>query len=200
MKDDRRIGRLYEGLTAKQRASLILRFCSVVDKQAADQVHASVPLRQYGPMPDWETTSAIGEMTWAIVFFGMESWRYTAGYVGALGSAAAADRRGDPEGAELALSQMKIAQGRLLALDGVLKTFLARTGLDAGVVHCMTGATPFSAMGENCLRTFAERNGLDASEVRKGVGEEAFSCLVPTAKPDKEYQAGIESLMCGWMG
>jgi hypothetical protein len=94
---------------------------------------------------------------------------------------------------------METAQGRLLALDEVLKTFLARTGLDAGVVECATGAAPFSAMQEHCLRAFAELNGLDANEVRKTAGVEAFSRLMPTAKPDKEYQSGIESLMCGWL-
>jgi hypothetical protein len=193
---EKRIDRLLENLTALQKASLILRHLSADDIEAVYQVSDSIPLRQYGPMPDRETISAFDGMKVAISFWAAEHWRYMLVFVVGFASAADSDSLDDEDADERQLEPFEIALSRLVSLDGALGTFCQKTGLDAVVVTRLTGAAPFWTMTNELVGSLAKRTGIPASELKKTVDTRPVALLVSSAVADEEYERRVTATMC----
>jgi len=77
MKDDKRIERLYAGLTGKESATLVFTHLSQGNGAEADRIRDLVPIKCYR-MPDADHTDWFERLRRLTLYYGLERWRYQA--------------------------------------------------------------------------------------------------------------------------
>lgn len=142
-----RIGKVYAGLTARERAALVFASLARCDKKEADRIQATVPFRTYRMQDEeyWERLRNLRDMAF---LWGLEHWREMAKLTASFGLLIHVMHGDNEELADQALGTLQEAEGRLLALDAILQSVCEANGIDPETVrHFADVRGPYTPMG-----------------------------------------------------
>ncbi len=150
MKDDRRLERLYEGLSPKETATLVFSHLSRGNVAEADRIRDLVPMKVYR-LPDPEHVDHFERLRRATLYFAMEHWRYHARCLAASGFVVQCYRSQNPEIEErvqACFDAWTLWETRLLSLDAALDAICNKHGVDVADVRRMAGVDgPYQVLG-----------------------------------------------------
>ena len=150
MRDDKRIDRLYAGLTAKETATLVFTHLSRGNLVEADRISDLVPEKRYR-MPDFEHTDRFERLRRATLYYAMEWWRYQAHCFAASGfllHSFHSDKAEDEGRGQECFEAWQVWEARLLSLDAALEAVCSRHGVDVADVRRMAGVeAPYQVLG-----------------------------------------------------
>ena len=150
MKDDRRFERLYEGLTAKETATLVYSHLSRGNGAEADRIRDLVPMKVYR-LPDPEHVDHFERLRRATLYYAMERWRYQAhcfAASGAMNHYCDSDSAENQERGQLCFEAWQTWETRLVSLDAALEAVCAKHGVDIADMQRMAGVDgPYQVLG-----------------------------------------------------
>lgn len=150
MRDDRRLERLYEGLTPKETATLVYSHLARGNTAEADRIRDLVPLKVYR-LPDPDHTDHFERLRRATLYYAMERWRYQAHCYAASGvmlHGYLSPEQEDQERGQECFEAWQIWETRLLSLDAALEAVSAKHGVDIADVRRMAGVDgPYQVLG-----------------------------------------------------
>jgi hypothetical protein len=150
MKDDRRLERLYEGLTPKETATLVYSHLSRGNVAEADRIRDLVPMKVYR-LPDPEHVDHFERLRRATLHYGMQRWRYQAHCFAASGimlDCYHSCEEEDEERGQECFDAWQIWETRLLSLDAALEAVCTKHGVDIADVRRMAGVDgPYEVLG-----------------------------------------------------
>jgi hypothetical protein len=150
MKDDKRIERLYAGLTGKESATLVFTHLSQGNGAEADRIRDLVPIKCYR-MPDADHTDWFERLRRLTLYYGLERWRYQAH-----ASASTAiilhcyhsEKAEDEERAQVCFEAWQRWETNLLSLDAALDAVCNKHHVDAATVRLMASTDgPYQVLG-----------------------------------------------------
>jgi hypothetical protein len=150
MKDDRRIERLYAGLTAKETATLVFSHLSRGNVAEADRIRDLIPWKVYR-LIDPEHTDHFERLRRATLYYAMERWRYQAHCYAASGVLLhcyhSRDEEDEERGQEC-FEAWQIWETRLLSIDAAVEAVCNKHGVDVEDVRRMAGVEgPYQVLG-----------------------------------------------------
>lgn len=150
MKDDRRLERLYEGLSPKETATLVYSHLSRGNVAEADRIRDLVPMKVFR-LIDPEHTDHFERLRRATLYFAMERWRYQAHCSAASGIVVhfyKSENEQDQERSQQCFAAWRVWETRLLSLDAALEAVCAKHGVDIADVRRMAGVDgPYEVLG-----------------------------------------------------
>ncbi len=150
MRDDRRLERLYEGLTPKETATLVYTHLSRGNVAEADRIRDLVPMKVYR-LPDPDHTDHFERLRRATLYYGMERWRYQAHCYAASGvmlHGYSSSEQEDQERGQECFEAWQVWETRLLSLDAALEAVCGKHGVDIADVRRMAGVDgPYYVLG-----------------------------------------------------
>jgi hypothetical protein len=150
MKDDKRIERLYVGLTAKETAMLVFTHLSQGNGVEADRIRDLVPLKRY-VMPDAEHLDWFERLRRFTLYYGLERWRYEAHCFAATGILLHCYHSNDPEDDEpgrICLDAWRHWETQLLTLDAAVESVCAKHNIEVATVrHLASVDGPYQVKG-----------------------------------------------------
>jgi hypothetical protein len=150
MKDDRRLERLYEGLSPKETATLVYSHLSRGNIAEADRIRDLVPMKVYR-LPDPEHTDHFERLRRATLYYSMERWRFQAHCYAASGIVVhfyQSEDEQDQACSQQCFEAWQVWETRLLSLDAALESVCARHGVDIADVRRMAGVDgPYQVLG-----------------------------------------------------
>lgn len=136
MKDDRRIDRLYEGLTPREKAAAVFACLMRLDTATADRIVATVPTKTYRTL-DLDYGDRLSRLSDMATFWGMNYWREMARAFAALGLMTHAWRKGNEDVDEETFVTFEKAQSRVVALGAMLEDLCDKNGIDPEAVRTL---------------------------------------------------------------
>jgi hypothetical protein len=133
---DKRIGRLYEGLTPGEKAAAVFASLARLDKVEADRIEATVGLKVYR-MLDADFSDRYDRLIRLALLWGVRHWHEFAKVSAAFGLMTYSWDKGDKDLAEEAFEVWVDGQAKMLALDEALDIACQANGLDADAVRTM---------------------------------------------------------------
>jgi len=150
MRDDRRLERLYEGLTPKETATLVFSHLSRGTVTEADRIRDLVPLKVYR-LPDPEHVDHFERLRRATLYYAMERWRYEAHCFAASSIVVhfyQSEDEQDQERSQQCFEAWLVWETRLLSLDAALEAVCSKHGVDVADVRRMAGIDgPYQVLG-----------------------------------------------------
>ncbi len=150
MRDDKRIERLYAGLTARETATLVFCHLSQGNVAEADRVRDAVPMKTYR-LPDPEHTDHFERLRRATLYYGMERWRYQAHAYAATGVMFHSYHSNDEEDevrGQRCFEAWQVWETRLLSLDAALEAVCRKHGIDVADVRRLVNVDgPYQVLG-----------------------------------------------------
>ena len=150
MRDDRRLERLYQGLTPKETATLVFTHLSRGNAAEADRIRDLVPMKVYR-LPDPEHVDHFERLRRATLYYAMECWRYQARCYAATAvmfNAYHSHAAEDEERGQVCFEAWQVWETRLLSLDCALEAVCAKHGVDVADVRRMIGVDgPYQVLG-----------------------------------------------------
>ena len=150
MNDERRIERLYAGLTAKETAVLVYSHLSRGNVAEADRIRDLVPMKTYR-LPDPDHTDHFERLRRATLYYAMERWRYQAHCFAACGvmlHGYHSREQEDQERGQECFEAWQIWETRLLSIDAALEAVCSNHGVDIADVRRMAGVEgPYEVLG-----------------------------------------------------
>jgi len=150
MKDDKRIERLYAGLTGKESATLVFTNLSRGNVAEADRIRDLVPEKKY-VMPDAEHLDWFERLRRFTLYYGLERWRYQAhafAATAAIFHCYHSDKAEDEERGQLCFEAWQRWETNLLSLDAALDAVCAKHHVDAATVrHLASTDGPYQVLG-----------------------------------------------------
>jgi hypothetical protein len=143
-----RIGKLYEGLTPAEKAAAVFACLTRLDTTTADRIVATVATKTYRTL-DMDYSQRLSRLGDMATFWGLRYWREMFRMTAALGMMNHAWRSEKEELAAEAFECFQNAQGRLVALDAMLKDLCDAHGIDAAAVRTLADVDgPWEPVGE----------------------------------------------------
>jgi hypothetical protein len=143
-----RITKLYEGLTAREKAAVAFSSLARLDQAEADRIEATVERKTYR-MLDAAYSDRLEHLMVMVLLWGLRHWHEFAKFSSALGLMKLARDGGKYELADEACETFLGAHARLLALDEILNTICDANGLDVESVRMLAEVGgPHFAIGD----------------------------------------------------
>lgn len=150
MKDDRRLERLYAGLSAKETATLVFSHLCNGNTAEADRIRDLVPMKVYRLL-DPEHTDHFERLRRATLYYGLERWHYEARCFAASGFVLYSYNSDDAEVEDRAMEcfdSWKAWETRLASLDAALEAVCTKHGISAADVRRMVNTDgPYKILG-----------------------------------------------------
>jgi hypothetical protein len=134
MKTDRRIERLYENLTAEEKAALVFASLGRLDKAEADRIESTVALKVYR-VQDLAYSERYDRLVKLAFWWGLTWWHEFAKYSASLGLIGIVSGSGNDELADEVRETLVQGRARLAALQNELDVVCGANGVDPGAVR-----------------------------------------------------------------
>lgn len=157
-----RLGKVYEGLSSREKANLAFGCVARLDKAEADRIDATLEWKTYRSL-DLEFLNRVHRLGDFAFLWAVHYWRRKCATIAALGLVARAWAKGDDASTEEAIGMLEDAEGRLLALRAILDELCQAHGVDKQAVLMIagTGADEEPIMAEEPVQD------ADMDEVRR---------------------------------
>jgi len=150
MKDDKRIERLYAGLTAKESATLVYTNLSQGNVAEADRISHLVPVKYYR-MLDFEHTDWFERLRRLTLYYGLERWRYQAhafATTAIILRCCHSETAEDEERGQVCFEAWQRWETNLLSLDAALDAVCNKHHVDEATVRLMASTDgPYQVLG-----------------------------------------------------
>ena len=145
---DNRLGKLHEGLSPGEKAALVFASIARLDTAEADRIVATVPIKAYRTL-DLDYSDRLSRLSAMASFWGLRHWREMFEMTVAFGMMNHARHAENEDLRTQAFKWFQIVQGRLVALDAVLKDLCDANGVDVEAMRKFADVDgPWEPIGE----------------------------------------------------
>lgn len=138
----KRITKLYEELSNKERAALAFRYLTDINELELRRVAAAVPMKTYG-CPDKEYQQWFNGFFDMAALWAIKHWQAYSRKLAALGALHLHIARKELDQIQTMIETHEKWESQLLALDRALLAISKEHGIDPDAVRLMAGAEPF---------------------------------------------------------